>query len=68
MMNMGSQVKENSTAVAKIWIGSIDSKLTIQNLRLDDVGIYTCSFTGSDSQSIQLNVVTGMFHVYEYKI
>ena len=68
MLNMGSQVMENATAVAKIWISSIDGKLTIQNLRLDDVGIYTCSFTGSDSQSIQLNVATGMFHVYEYKI
>ena len=69
MMTIGIHVEENSTAVSRVFISSMDGNLTIQNLTLEDAGLYTCSFTGSDVQTIQLNVIIGMFEwsVYRYK-
>ena len=46
----------------KMWIDSKDGDLIIQNLTLGDSGFYTCRFTGSEAQTIQLDVVTGMFN------
>ena len=69
VMTMGINVEENSTAIAKMFISSMDGDLTIQNVRPEDAGFYTCSFTGSDAQTIQLNVIIGMFEwrVFRYK-
>ena len=66
----GLRVEENSTADARMWISSRDGDLMIQNLMQEDAGLYTCRFTGSEAQTIQLNAVTGMFNwsVYRYKI
>ena len=70
MMTIGDQVKENSTVVERMGISSTDGDLMIHNLRMEDSGFYICSFTGSDAQTIQLKVITGMLNspVYKYKI
>ena len=69
MMTKGLNVEENSTAVARMFISSMDGNLTILNLKQEDAGFYTCSFTGSNAQNIQLNVIIGMFEwsVYRYR-
>ena len=51
----------------KMWIDSKDGDLIIQNLTLGDSGFYTCSFTGSEAQTIQLDVITGMFYWPVYR-
>ena len=67
MMNTGSHAVENFTAVSRMWINSMDGDLTIQKLRLDDAGFYTCSSTGSEAQTIELKAIAGMFNCPIYK-
>ena len=45
----GLHVEDNSTADTRMWINSMDGDLMIRNLRQEDAGFYTCSFTGSDA-------------------
>ena len=40
----------------KMWIGSMDGDLTIADLTLEDVGFYTCHFTGSTPRTLKLFV------------
>ena len=44
----------------KMWIGSMDGDLTIADLTLDDVGFYTCHFTGSKPRTLKL-YIRGLF-------
>ena len=64
LVTKGDFVQNNFKADAdeRMWIDSKDGDLIIQNLTLWDSGYYTCSFTGSEAQTIQLNVITGMFY------
>ena len=61
LVTRGADVEYSYTSVEKILINSFSGDLTIQNLTLEDVGFYTCHFTGSDSQTIQL-YVRGVFY------
>ena len=62
LVTKGDSVHDfKADADEKMWIDSKDGDLIIQNLTLGDSGFYTCSFTGSEAQTIQLNVITGGF-------
>ena len=61
MTTMGRRAFENFTTISRMWINSKNGDLIIQNLKLDDADFYTCSSTGSEAQTIQLNVIVGMF-------
>ena len=71
-MAKGVHVESNFTAEVheKKWASSLDGNLSLQNLTLEDAGLYTCSFSGSHVHTIQLDVIKGMFnwHVYRYNI
>ena len=60
LITSGGRVEYNYTVDEKMWISSVDGELFIQNLTLEDVGFYTCYFTGSKEQTIKL-YVRGMF-------
>ena len=51
----------------KMRIDPKSGDLIIQNLTLGDSGLYTCSFTGWGTQTIQLDVITGMFNWPVYR-
>ena len=61
LVSKGDDLEKNVLAGAKVWIDSMNGDLTIQNLTPDDAGLYTCSFTGLEAQTVQLNIITGMF-------
>ena len=47
-------VEYNYTADENMWIASMDGDLNIANLSLEDLGFYTCHYTGSKEQTIHL--------------
>ena len=59
MVTKGVHVEYNHTA-DQMWINSLDGDLIITNLTMEDMGFYTCRFTGSREQTIEL-YVSGMF-------
>ena len=61
LVTSGDDVEYNYTAVEKILINSLSGDLIIQNLTLEDVGFYTCHFTGSKAQTIQ-TYASGVFY------
>ena len=50
----------NNTADEKMLISSMEGDLIISDLTLEDMGFYTCRFTGSKEQTIHL-YVSGVF-------
>ena len=50
----GDLVEYNYTVDENMWIASMDGDLFIANLSLEDMGFYTCHFTGSKEQTVQL--------------
>ena len=61
LVTKGDDLEKSVLAGAKVWIDSMDCDLIIQNLTLDDAGLYTCSLAGLEAQTVQLNIITGMF-------
>ena len=60
LVTNGYLVEHNHTDVEKMWFSSKAGDLIIANLTLEDMGFYTCHFTGSKEQTIQLYVI-GVF-------
>ena len=61
LITKGSRVEYNYTTDEMKWISTMDGNLIIQKLKLKDAGFYTCHFTGSGAQIIELHV-EGLFH------
>ena len=59
LMTRGGQVKHKYTIDERTGIDTMDGDLIIQNVTLEDAGLYTCYLSGSKAQNIQLNVVLG---------
>ena len=62
LMTNGVHVTHKYTVDERMEINSMAGDLSIKNLTLGDAGLYTCHFTGSTPQAIQLHVITGMFN------
>ena len=60
LVTSGVHVEYNYAANERIWIDSRSGDLTLQNLTIEDMGFYTCHFTGWKEQTIQL-YTGGMF-------
>ena len=56
-----NNVEYNHTFDEKMRIDVPDGDLIITNLTLEDMGFYTCRFTGSKEQTFQI-YIRGMFH------
>ena len=54
LVNTGDLVEYNYAVDDNMWIASMDGDLLIANLSLEDMGFYTCHFTGSKEQTVQL--------------
>ena len=56
LITKGPRVEYNYTADEMKRISTIDGNLIILKLALEDAGFYTCRFTGSETQRIELHV------------
>ena len=63
LVTIGDLVEYNHTIIEKMWFNSMAGDLIIANLTLEDMGFYTCHFTGSKEQTIQL-YVRGVFDCF----
>ena len=61
LVTNGVHMEYNYTANEKVSISPVEGDLVIANLTLEDIGFYTCHFTGSKEQIIQLYVRGAFF-------
>ena len=63
LVTKGDDVEYNHTLDKKMGIDLLDGDLIITNLTLEDMGFYTCRFTGSKEHTFEL-YVRGLFYVF----
>ena len=51
-----------------MWMTFPNGNLTIQNVTYDDVGYYTCRFTGTEDTTIYLNITGLRGHFIEFSM